>query len=185
MSGGKKDQSTAHTRPSLARNHLSAAHLRPQGTITPADQIDNPFAQLMPPAPSHPAANRFVHNFPLGPNGMPIPPPPPFHRGPWPPPPPNMPLPYGNQYPMGGFMPPPPPQGLQPGWQPTGQQYSHHSPPPPPPPQGSQGGWHPPGQQYSYSPPLPARNAQGHYYQPSGPDSGNDRWRRDQDSGRR
>lgn len=164
-----QDKPAAGVRPPLKYDHLAAAHLRPLTTHTPVEQIDNPFTHVMPPAPVAHAANHFVHNFPMGPNGLPVPPPPPFHQGPWPPPPPNMPYPFnGNQYPMGGFMPPPPPQGLQAGWQPTMPQYRNPAYPPPPPP-------------------PPASQGQGYYGGggASGPGMGGSQWRQGQDPRRR
>lgn len=128
---------------------------------TPADQVSDPFNN--PPAPSAPLApnaSHYNHNFPIGPGGLPIPPPPPFHRGPWPPPPPTGPPPGDFGPPLHqsqaqstyranqSYMPPPPipPQyqnqtmhgegyhgQFQQGWMP-GQQFQIGVPLPPPPP---------------------------------------------------
>jgi len=184
-----QDKPAVHARPAFTRNHLSAAHLRPQQAHTPVDQIDNPFAQVMPPAPSAHAATHYAHNFPMGPNGMPVPPPPPFHQGPWPPPPPNMAYPFnGNQYHV-GFPPPPPPPGLQPGWQPSMPPYGHTANIAPPPRYGHAVNMAPP------PPPLPAGPGpamqgqfggyQGQYQgQHAGP-NGRNVWRRGQEQNSR
>jgi len=50
-----------------------------QSIVTPAEQIDNPLNTMQPPPPGPSSASNYEHNFPVGPGGLPIPPPPPFH----------------------------------------------------------------------------------------------------------
>jgi hypothetical protein len=52
-----------------------------QPLATPVDQIDNPMTTVQPAAPGPGTANNYQHNFQVGPGGLPIPPPPPFHTG--------------------------------------------------------------------------------------------------------
>lgn len=117
----------ASARPSMPQPtrsfHLSLGNATSQPFATPIDQISDPFATLQPAAPAPPEL--MSHNFPLGPNGLPLPPPPPFHSGPWPPPPPP-PGPGGVVVPpafarslAGAALPPPqplPPAGLAQSW---------------------------------------------------------------------
>lgn len=99
----------------LPSSHFASFHNAGPPLQTPAAQIDNPFPSQPPPAPVAPPSSAFNHDFLMGPGGLPIPPPPPFHTGPWPPPPPNMPpalnfnLAQFSNHPAIGFVPPPPP----------------------------------------------------------------------------
>lgn len=88
---------TRPTMPFTQRPGLNQGDSR-QPLMTPIDQIDNPFSSNMPPRPTQ---GHIAHNFPIDANGLPIPPRPPFHTGPWPPSFPVM--------PGGNFIPPPPP----------------------------------------------------------------------------
>ena len=76
-----------------------------------------PPSQPSPPSLPLPFLQDLARGFPLGPDGLPIPPSPPNYKGPWPPPPPPLPqgggpLPQGNLYPsFPSFVPPPPRAG--------------------------------------------------------------------------
>ncbi|MCJ1312556.1 hypothetical protein MMC25_006230 [Agyrium rufum] len=109
------ERRTHYRSPSLSRsNSYSPPLVMPTGqgrndsnqaVLTNQHNMSNP-----PPFPPP-----FLANVPLGPGGIPIPPPRPVgYTGPWPPPPPPMPFGAGQlpQLPGGfpGFIPPPPPQ---------------------------------------------------------------------------
>lgn len=57
----------------------AAMSFQGQSIVTPIEQIDNPLNTLQPPPPGPSSASNYEHNFPVGPGGLPIPPPPPFH----------------------------------------------------------------------------------------------------------
>ncbi|KAI9721663.1 MAG: hypothetical protein M1828_005031 [Chrysothrix sp. TS-e1954] len=100
---------------------------------TPTSQISDPFPPQPAPPPQGPSHQ--PHNFPIGPNGLPIPPPPPFHNGPWPPHMPGrMETGAGSGFQAGngwGFGTSPPGGGAGAGA--TGGMFPPPPPPPPPP----------------------------------------------------
>lgn len=129
--------------------HLTQGAAPRRDDITPAAQQQHStpgHAVPTPPPPpqQHPPSLYFnpPPSFPLGLNGLTIPPPPPFHSGPWPPPPPPIPgdQPMGMGF--GGLIPPPPPniRGSPPRLPGGGWSSSWGPPPPPPPPPMGPGG---------------------------------------------
>ena len=84
-SHGERGESRSYSPPlpqsRVASNQAFSGNMSFEGQsiVTPAEQIDNPLNTIQPPPPGPSSANNYEHNFPVGPGGLPIPPPPPFH----------------------------------------------------------------------------------------------------------
>ena len=92
---------------------MSREQTRWQQPQVPRSYIPGPGTASRPVPPSLPLSSIAFNAPPLGPNGIPVPPPrPPNWNGPWPPPPPiGVPFPPPNFVQNTNFPPPPPPPG--------------------------------------------------------------------------
>ncbi|MCJ1441063.1 MAG: hypothetical protein MMC23_001549 [Stictis urceolatum] len=120
------------------RNSPPRASQQPPRGLHPPPPPPPPVGQDALP-PSIPFGSPFPNVVPIGPGGLPIPPPrPPNYHGPWPPPPPPPPMGSSGSpqaYPPFAAPPPPPPPMSAQGFQgPSPPRMQGWAPPPPPPP---------------------------------------------------